>query len=719
MSEETPFGALLQDIGRGLEVENVRYMKFLLQGHINRETLQYLDSGEELTEALRARGLVSQKRLAFLRKLLVEAKCLRLVNLVDNFRERFSPGVSFGDKDANDNIVKRDKKRESILRMIERLEVEISSSEDGETELTNETKQYEVHIQSNNERLVQKEDEIQKLKETISGNNAVIESCGRKLETVRFFLKKSQVELDKVKKALEQNKDSTELKMEWKEKMEKYEKGKKEEDELLAKHQKALDDIRSIHVEIRHRTEEMIKLEDFVHDCIIQIRVVKQNIRKNQRMRMEMHEKLENLTQELSDTTRLNPLTPALSSRGQRGTPRIPYRESQQNAEGNIDFKILDYHEITDRESTVIGRKGKGTSPPHFNTPVGIGVDRWGKLYVADYGNARVQVLDIGGKTVREPLNIGGKCRPCALAVSHRGDLVMTDSHIVRVFNRKGEFVRPILPIYSKHDPRPDLCSLAIDDSSNIYIGDRANHRIQKFNYEGQFQFFIGSSEELCYPIGIAVTKHGDVIVSDNEKHQLKVFFHEDLTRPKTIGANGIGICKFAFPRGIALDKEENILVADSQNHRIQVITIEGQYIGSFGNVGDDPGCFNTPYDVAIDTSGNVLVADTKNHRVQIFTRIVQVCVIYNRDQEENKEPLEGMGGGEEEPDRSSDSQSTGCVDDYIDNEGKPNVKSQVNIDTDQTDTELAVIDGEKTGDSSSYKNTEVTVPDDDGAIDK
>lgn len=98
-SAELPatFSTLLHDIGQSLDDDNVRYMKYLLQGHINKETLQNLsDSGLDLVEILQKRGLVSEKRLSFLRKLLVEVKCLTLVNLLDEFKEKLSPGTGFG-----------------------------------------------------------------------------------------------------------------------------------------------------------------------------------------------------------------------------------------------------------------------------------------------------------------------------------------------------------------------------------------------------------------------------------------------------------------------------------------------------------------------------------------------------------------------------------------------------------------------------------------------
>lgn len=87
---QSPFQLLLHDIGKELKLSDVRYMKYLLQGHVNKETLEHLDSGQELTRVLQKRGLVSEKKLAFMRKLLIEAKCLKQVNLVDEFREKFN-----------------------------------------------------------------------------------------------------------------------------------------------------------------------------------------------------------------------------------------------------------------------------------------------------------------------------------------------------------------------------------------------------------------------------------------------------------------------------------------------------------------------------------------------------------------------------------------------------------------------------------------------------
>lgn len=194
--------------------------------------------------------------------------------------------------------------------MIESVENEIRTCEDAETEITNQIKECEVQIQANNENLVVVEETVQNLKKKIVEQETEIESFERKLETVRFFLKKRQVEVDKIKQKLDENQSSAAIKRELKEKQEEHEKTKRDEDELTAKHQNALDLIRTEHVEIRHKTQDIITQEDNIHELLIQIRQLKQSARRNQRTSSELQEKLENLSLELEGTRRLKPLTP-------------------------------------------------------------------------------------------------------------------------------------------------------------------------------------------------------------------------------------------------------------------------------------------------------------------------------------------------------------------------------------------------------------------------
>lgn len=225
---------------------------------------------------------------------------------------------------------------------MERLENEIRSMEDSETESSNEIKQFETQMETLQQRLASEEDEITKLKQQIKENQSKIESFERKLESVRFFLKKHEVDLDKIKQKLEESKNSANIKMELKEKMNEYETEKKGEDDLVSKYQKTLDDVRSIHVEIRHRTEEIIRLEDCIHDLVLQIRIVKHTVHKNHRIKMELQEKLDNTAVDLADTDRQKPMTPGWTSRSRsRLTAKSFSRADCIHPDNTLEYKVL------------------------------------------------------------------------------------------------------------------------------------------------------------------------------------------------------------------------------------------------------------------------------------------------------------------------------------------------------------------------------------------
>lgn len=69
-------------------------------------------------------------------------------------------------------------------------------------------------------------------------------------------------------------------------------------------------------------------------------------------------------------------------------------------------FMIFDCKQQT---MITIGEQGPGVTPDSFNYPTGVTVDPYGHLFVADSGNARVQVFEINGKftkLIQFPLNL-------------------------------------------------------------------------------------------------------------------------------------------------------------------------------------------------------------------------------------------------------------------------------------------------------------------------
>ena len=73
-----------------------------------------------------------------------------------------------------------------------------------------------------------------------------------------------------------------------------------------------------------------------------------------------------------------------------------------------------------------------------------------------------------------------------------------------------------------------DPDGIAIDTGDNIYIADRNNHRIQKFDSAGNFSFLWGSNGsgngQFSDPSGIEIDSVGQVYVVDRNNHRIQKF---------------------------------------------------------------------------------------------------------------------------------------------------------------------------------------------------
>ena len=67
------------------------------------------------------------------------------------------------------------------------------------------------------------------------------------------------------------------------------------------------------------------------------------------------------------------------------------------------------------------------------------------------------------------------------------------------------------------------------------------------------------------------------------------------------------------------MDSAGNVLVNDAFNFRIQKFDSDGNFIKSYGSLGDSLGSFARPKGLAIDKEGHLYVADAAFENVQIF----------------------------------------------------------------------------------------------------
>ncbi len=172
---------------------------------------------------------------------------------------------------------------------------------------------------------------------------------------------------------------------------------------------------------------------------------------------------------------------------------------------------------------------------------------------------------------------------------------------------------------------------IAVAADGSIYVADSLNHRIQKFDPNGQFVKALGGLAQstqpglFTEPWDVAAAPDGSIYVADTWNHRVQ-HFNADGAYVSTWGSEGNtggqatgdpGV--FFGPRGIAVDSEGRVLVSDTGNKRVQIFDGTGAFISQFGGSGLQPGQLDEPVGIAADAQGVIAVADTWNGRIQTF----------------------------------------------------------------------------------------------------
>jgi len=145
--------------------------------------------------------------------------------------------------------------------------------------------------------------------------------------------------------------------------------------------------------------------------------------------------------------------------------------------------------QIFDRTGQFIHAWGeKGTFSGQFIMPKDIDIDPDGIVYVADTGNHRIQCFSIWGEFLDEwgewGHTNGEFDTPSGIAVHPDESIVVvadTGNHRCQVFNKDGDFITKFGTYGSGAGQFHEPFHLDIDLDKNIYISDRINNRIQKF----------------------------------------------------------------------------------------------------------------------------------------------------------------------------------------------------------------------------------------------
>src|SRR5688572_22029330 len=168
---------------------------------------------------------------------------------------------------------------------------------------------------------------------------------------------------------------------------------------------------------------------------------------------------------------------------------------------------------------------------------------------------------------------------------------------------------------------------LALDSQGNSYVIDGGNHRVQKFDRDGNFLLMWGDSgagdgqfmfqASPAHYGSITVDKDGYVYVTDHHNRVQK--FDTNGTFLMKFGETGYGDGQFAALYGIAVDDQGNIYTTDLTKYEIQKFDSEGRFVQKWEVPSCKPGGVSVPHNVVVDSQGQIYIPNGDGNCIQKF----------------------------------------------------------------------------------------------------
>jgi hypothetical protein len=214
-----------------------------------------------------------------------------------------------------------------------------------------------------------------------------------------------------------------------------------------------------------------------------------------------------------------------------------------------------------------------------FDFPHGFMVDREGNVWASDQRGHQVFKGDAGGELL---MTIGQKgtegdppgllSEPTDVAIAPNGDIFITEGHSfsqgvnrVSKFASDGTFIMSWGSTGSGAGEFNVPHTIALDSQGRVFVGDRANNRIQIFDQDGNF---LDVWYQFGRPSGIAITADDRIYVADSESW----------------GTDNPG-WKKGIRVGSARDGSVQFLIADLEPTASEHSGAEGVGVDSEGNV--------------------------------------------------------------------------------------------------------------------------------------
>ena len=167
-----------------------------------------------------------------------------------------------------------------------------------------------------------------------------------------------------------------------------------------------------------------------------------------------------------------------------------------------------------------------GSCDAQFSLPHGISING-DVMYVADYGNHRIQKLATGGQFLqkfgRDGSGQGQFSGPMSVIFDQRDRMIVADygNNRVVILDQNGHWLLTINGYVSGAQGFKDPWGLALDPQGNIHVTANGSNTIKVFTPEGTYVRSYGDVEG---PTGIAIDEEGYSLVCENSGDCLSIF---------------------------------------------------------------------------------------------------------------------------------------------------------------------------------------------------
>jgi uncharacterized protein (TIGR03437 family) len=326
------------------------------------------------------------------------------------------------------------------------------------------------------------------------------------------------------------------------------------------------------------------------------------------------------------------------------------------------------------------GDNGPATQA-QVNDVESLAFDSAGNLYLADFGNNVVRMIDTKGNITTVAGN--GTSGPPSTGVANKvplhspGGVFVDSSNNIYISDTNNYVIRKV-------DPQKNITTFAGtgrqgfggdggpasganfnatfgltgDSKGNLFIADRDNHRVRQINAAGTISSFAGNSNfqvvpnltpavnaYLNQPFGVSVDVNKIVYIADTFNNRIRTISPSGLIF--TFAGNGSSAfsgdggpaieASLSGPSSITPDNAGNFYIADTDNNRVRKVSSSGIITtvagnGTAGYSGDGGLAVNaalhSPQQVAVDSSGNLYISDLGNLRIRKVTSDGRISTI-------------------------------------------------------------------------------------------